>query len=141
CEDQISPVTTILHRLSDHQYPGTYVHPANYSQYIEMVFQSYLWTKPSTTPIRDIQESTFIVIHPFHPLYNREFQLVNYTFCWGESRVYFYSDDDHLCSMPAIWTNVGPKDVFVELSAGRSPFRVEDLLNLTALLVGIAPKV
>jgi hypothetical protein len=100
-----------------------------------------LWTKQSTTPIRDIQESTFQVIHPFHPFYECEFQLVNYTFCWGESRVYFYSDDDRLCSMPATWTNIGAKDVFVELSAGRSVFRVEDLLNLVTLLEGIAHKV
>ena len=52
--------------------------------------------------------------------------------------MYFYNDDDRLCSLPAIWTSVGPKDVFVELSAGRSPFRLEDLLNLTTLLEGIA---
>ena len=54
--------------------------------------------------------------------------------------MYFYNDDSRLCSLPATWTNVGPKDVFVELSAGRSPFRMEDLLNLAALLEGIAHK-
>ena len=54
--------------------------------------------------------------------------------------MYFYSDDDRLCSMPATWTNIGPKDAFVELSAGRSAFRMEDLLNLVTLLEGIAHK-
>ena len=54
--------------------------------------------------------------------------------------MYFYGDNDRLCSMPATWTNVGLKDAFVELSAGRSPFRVEDLLDLVTLLEGIALK-
>ncbi len=99
-----------------------------------------IWTEASTTPILDIQESTFTVIHPFHPLYKQKFPLVNYTFCWGEYRVYFYDFNDQLCSLPAVWTNIGPTDVFVELSAGRSPFRVEDLLNLVTLLEGVTLK-
>jgi len=71
---------------------------------------------------------------PFHPLHGREFGLVNYTFCWGEAHVYFYDDRNRLCSMPACWTSVGPVDPFVEVSAGRSPFCVADLLELSGMI-------
>ena len=59
---------------------------------------------------------------------------MNYTFCWGEARVYFYNDEGRLSSLPAKWTSVGSGDAFVELSKGRSPFRVEDLLDLAEFL-------
>jgi len=55
--------------------------------------------------------------------------------------VYYYDDAGDLSSLPARWTSVGPPDPFVEISAGRSPFRVEDLLELSALLDGIREKV
>ena len=79
--------------------------------------------------------------HPFHPLAGREYALVNYTFCWGEARVYYYDDAGHLSSLPARWTSVGPADPFVEISAGRSAFRVADLLELSELLDRIRKKV
>jgi len=37
-------------------------------------------------------------------------------------------------SVPIQWTDVGPKDPFVVVSAGRSLFRVEDLLSLVSLV-------
>ena len=36
--------------------------------------------------------------------------------------------------MPAGWTDVEGPDPFVELAAGRTPFRVDDLLTLARLL-------
>jgi hypothetical protein len=39
--------------------------------------------------------------------------------------------------MPASWTSVGTIDPFVEVSAGRSPFRVEDLVELHHLICEI----
>ena len=35
------------------------------------------------------------------------------------------------------WTNVAPVDPFVTVAAGRAPFRLEELLALTALLRGL----
>jgi hypothetical protein len=75
-----------------------------------------------------------MVTHPFHPFHGRQLELVNYTLCWGEARVYFYDDRNRLCSMPAAWTSVGPIDPFVKVSAGRSPFRVTDLLELSRMI-------
>lgn len=44
-------------------------------------------------------------------------------------------------SLPVGWTSVAPVDPFVRVAAGRAPFRLEDLLALTALLRDIrAPK-
>ena len=37
-------------------------------------------------------------------------------------------------SLPVGWTNIAPVDPFVTVAAGRAPFRLEDLLALTALL-------
>jgi hypothetical protein len=38
--------------------------------------------------------------------------------------------------MPASWTDVGPKDPFVEQSQGRAVARVEDLLEFVKLAEG-----
>ena len=50
------------------------------------------------------------------------------------ARVYFYDDQNRLCSMPASWTSVGVIDPFVQVSAGRSPFRFADLLELSRIV-------
>ena len=72
--------------------------------------------------------------HPFHPWHGREFQLVTYRLNWGEQRVYFFDDLGALASLPAAWTSIAPRDPFVELSAGRSAFRVADLWELSRLV-------
>jgi len=79
-------------------------------------------------------DQTFQVIHPFHPLYQREFRLVTYRFNWGEDRVYFHDEDGRLASLPAAWTDAVPPDPFVAVAEGRSAFRVQDLVELAALL-------
>lgn len=58
---------------------------------------------------------------------------------WAEDRVFFVADDGQLASLPAGWTDVDPPDPFVAISAGRSAFRIDDLLSLASLLEGIRP--
>ena len=77
---------------------------------------------------------TFRITHPFHPLCGREFTLVTFRLNWGEQRVYFHDDTGRLIGLPAQWTDVFPADPFVAISAGRSPFRTQDLLELARLL-------
>jgi hypothetical protein len=48
--------------------------------------------------------------------------------------VYFHKGGDHLVSVPAGWTDVAPEDAVVKLAAGRSLFRVEDLVELVGLI-------
>jgi hypothetical protein len=76
---------------------------------------------------------TVRVTHPFHPWRGREFVFLALRRTWGEDRVFFLSDDGTQRSLPRAWTDAGDPDVFVALAAGRSPFRVEDLLALAAL--------
>jgi len=67
-------------------------------------------------------------------LLGREFDLVDYSLCWGEARVFFYDGTGRLCSIPATWTSIGPVDPFVEIASGRSPFRLSDLLELSRMI-------
>jgi hypothetical protein len=76
------------------------------------------------------------VTHPFHPLAGQEFDLVVRKHNWAEDRVCFFVGDE-LRSVPAGWTDVDPGDPFVVIAAGRSAFRVEDLLSLASLLDGL----
>jgi Family of unknown function (DUF5372) len=79
------------------------------------------------------------VTHPFHPLAGREFDLVVRKNNWAEDRVFYFGDDGQLISIPAGWTDVDPPDPFVAVAAGRSTFRVEDLVALASLLDGLRP--
>jgi hypothetical protein len=63
--------------------------------------------------------------------------LVIYRNNWAEDRVFFHNAHGRLISLPAQWTNVAAQDPFVVISAGRSHFRVEDLIKLASLMEGI----
>ena len=49
--------------------------------------------------------------------------------------VYFHDDQGRLRALSASWTNLAADDPFVAVSAGRSAFRVVDLLELTVLIM------
>lgn len=53
---------------------------------------------------------------------------------WGEDRVYFHDDAGDLKRMPAAWTSAAAPNAFETVSAGRSHFRIADLLQLTMLI-------
>ena len=72
--------------------------------------------------------------HPFHPLCGHEFELIEYRQAWGEDRVYFIDPSGQLQRLPASWTDVVDVDPFVAESAGRSPLRVTELMELVDLL-------
>ena len=73
--------------------------------------------------------------HPFHPLSGNEYELAGYGHTWGEQRVFFREfDQTRVRSLPASWTDVDGADPFLVLSAGRSYFRGEDLLQLAVML-------
>jgi hypothetical protein len=75
------------------------------------------------------------VVHPFHPLTGREFELVGYAHTWGEHRVYYREPGSEvLRSLPASWTDVQGPNLSIVLGEGRSYFRVDDLLALAGLL-------
>jgi hypothetical protein len=63
------------------------------------------------------------------------FELAGFAHTWGEHRVFFREPGQtRMRSLPATWTDVVAGDPFVVVSAGRSYFRLEDLLQLALLL-------
>ena len=99
-----------------------------------MAFLPSLWIKSSIAPCVEGAGRFSRVIHPFHPLFGQEFELISYSHSWGEERVSFHDQEGRLRSLPAIWTSVAAPDPFVVISAGRSLFRVKELLVLASLL-------
>jgi hypothetical protein len=77
------------------------------------------------------------VTHPFHPWRGREFVFVVARRTWGEDRVFFVDQVGVQRSLPRAWTDAADVDPFVALAAGRSAFRVEDLVALSALIDGV----
>ena len=87
----------------------------------------------ATTPDADREQRSFRVTHRFHPLFEREFELVHCRQCWGEDRVFYLDKGEELRSLPARWTSSVAADPLVVISAGRSMYRVADLLELAKL--------
>jgi hypothetical protein len=73
-----------------------------------------------------------VITHPFHPQRGTKFVLTTRKSNWGEDRVMYFDAQGKLRSMLASWTSVGNEDLFTQASAGRSWFRVDDLLKLCA---------
>ncbi len=79
------------------------------------------------------------MVHPFHPEHGREYELVGFAPTWGEQRVFFREPGGtRIRSMPAAWTDVEGPDPYLVVSAGRSNFRVDDLLTLAALVAELS---
>jgi hypothetical protein len=53
---------------------------------------------------------------------------------WKQDRVFILLGDGTVSSLPTAWTDVVEPDVFVTAAAGRSAFRVEDLVALVELI-------
>jgi hypothetical protein len=79
-----------------------------------------------TAPVR--------ITHPFHPDSGREIEFLGRRAQWGEDRVFYRSAEGHRASLPARWTSLVPVDPVVLLSSGRTRFRVDDLIELVALV-------
>jgi len=77
------------------------------------------------------------VTHPFHPLAGQEFEFVKRRKNWQLDRVYYFDAVGELATLPAEWTDVVAPDPFVVIASGRAPFRTEDLLALTELVIRI----
>jgi hypothetical protein len=92
----------------------------------------------STASQQNLNNSIFRIIHPFHPLKNTEFEIDAIVRVPGEHRVFFYNHKGRKSSVPLDWTDIGPQDPFVVVSAGRALFRVEDLLCLANLIEEIS---
>jgi hypothetical protein len=88
----------------------------------------------STAPDVTGERRTVRVTHPFHPWVGREFVFLAVRQTWSDDRVFFVDGDGRQFSLPVGWTDAAEPDVFVVMAAGRSPFRVTDLLALVRLI-------
>jgi hypothetical protein len=84
----------------------------------------------STTTYRNDRAQTFCVSHPFHPLYQQEYELIDRHHNWGEDRVNYLDARGDLKSIPTRYTNIYAQDPFVSIAQDRAYFRTEDLLAL-----------
>jgi hypothetical protein len=94
----------------------------------------------SNAPHDDIDTRSFRVVHPYHPLFQQEFELVTCRQNWGEDRVWFHDRNGLLRSIPTNWTDAGGIDPFVVVAAGRSLFRITDLLELALRIQALRPE-
>ena len=78
----------------------------------------------------------FTITHPFHPWRGRRLELIDCQRQWGQWRVYYLTKTGRRAFFPALWTDAGPKDPFIEQARGRAVARVEDLLELVELVSG-----
>ena len=53
---------------------------------------------------------------------------------WGEDRVFYYDETGTLKSFLSNVTDLMPEDAFGQIAAGRSAFRIDDLLELRRLI-------
>ena len=88
----------------------------------------------SNAPNGSDAKQGFKVTHPFHPLFDKTFDLLHMQLTWGENRVFFLDAAGDLDSMPACWTDIYAADPFVVMAQGRSFFRAKDLDQLVHLI-------
>jgi Family of unknown function (DUF5372) len=87
-----------------------------------------------TAPDANDTKQVFTVTHPFHPWRGRRFELIDRRQRWGQWRVYYVTESGCQSYLPASWTDAGVKDPFVEQAQGRAIARLEDLLQLAAMV-------
>ena len=56
--------------------------------------------------------------------------MVSRRLTWGEDRVFYFDETGELKSFLSNVTDLVPEDAFRQVSAGRSAFRLDDLLEL-----------
>ena len=88
----------------------------------------------STAPDVNHQVRNCKIVHPFHPLFEKQIQVVTIRQNWGEYRVFYYDQDGQLTSIPACWTDTYEPDLFNIIANGRCAFRINELLQLTRLI-------
>ena len=83
----------------------------------------------------------FRIVHPFHPGRGQQLPIVTIRHNWGEELLYYRNQDGKLIPVPARWTDRIAPDPLVAISAGRLPYRLEDLLELTRLVATLGEEV
>jgi hypothetical protein len=81
----------------------------------------------------------FRITHPFHPQVGQEFDLVERRSIRSQDRIFYQDGSGCLRSISASFTSLVAPDPVEALGAGRSRFRVPDLLAVRRLVDGMQP--
>ena len=84
-----------------------------------------------------IESSKFKITHPFHPLKDKEFDIVNIKEYWGKKYVIFTFKEGDSKAIPIEWTDLEAEDLFKKISKGRSLFKTSDLLELYNIIQAV----
>jgi hypothetical protein len=98
------------------------------------------WSRPkplSNAHLLDREADRVRVTHPFHPLFDRELEIVDRRHFQDEEYVYVDIGNSEVARLPEVWTSLGPADPFIAISAGRSIFLVKDLVRLSRLVADL----
>ena len=87
-----------------------------------------------TAPHVNQLKRCFTVTHPFHPLYQRQFELLSYRKSWGREYIDFRHENGESGAIPLAWTDADQPDPFLTVAQGRAVFRVAELLQLVELI-------
>jgi hypothetical protein len=87
-----------------------------------------------TAPYVNHLKRRFTITHPFHPLYQSQFEMLSYRKSWGRQFIDFQYDDGRTAAIPLAWTDADRADPFLTISQGRSVFRVVELLRLVEMI-------
>ncbi|MCK4249549.1 MAG: hypothetical protein KAX15_07190, partial [Candidatus Omnitrophica bacterium] len=91
-----------------------------------------------TAPLASNLTQRFRILHPFHPLFDKQYEVLEFRRDWGKNYAAFYDENKKLVTVPVKWTDlVQEEDPFVVLSEGRAYFRPADLLTLADLIGGL----
>ncbi len=83
------------------------------------------------------ERSKFKITHPFHPLKDKEFNVVDIREYWSKKYVIFTLNDSNSKAIPIEWTDLEPEDLFQKISNGKSLFKISDLLELYNIIQAI----
>jgi hypothetical protein len=74
------------------------------------------------------------VTHPFHPLFGQVLDSIERRVNYGDDLLFYRDHRGYVTALPTRWTSLQEDDLFLVVSAGRSHFRVDDLIDLAILI-------
>ena len=92
----------------------------------------------STTLLPKQPEVEIHVIHPFSPLRNQKFELIERKRCWGEDRLLCFDEAGNYRRILTSWTDFVPNDVFEEASRGRAYMSGDSMVELASFLKNLS---
>lgn len=96
-------------------------------------------SRRTTTSDGAVVSEGFRITHPFHPQVGQKFEVVERRSIRTRDRVFYQDGSGCLRSISASFTDLVTPDAVVALGAGRSRFRVTDLLAIRRLMEDLRP--